>query len=153
MNIPTIIPIYTALLALGYFVLSLRVSFVRREFSIGLGDGGNTKLERAIRAHANFAEYVPITLLLLAALEFQGAPAWLLHFFCIVLIIGRVLHAVGISPENDNLLFRKLGMVCTLTPTVLAAFVLLIKTPALFIIALLTLPAFIYYIAPLKPSK
>ena len=72
-------PLYAALLALWFVVLSLHVIRCRREARVSLGDGGNGRLQRAIRAQANFAEYVPLALVLLPAFvmymnRFQIAP-------------------------------------------------------------------------------
>ena len=55
-----IIPIYAALLALLFLALSVRTLRLRRRLNISVGDAGNTKMLRAMRAHANFAEYVPL---------------------------------------------------------------------------------------------
>ena len=53
-------PLYAALLVLWFLVLTLRVLQNRQSTKVSLGDGGNTLLQRAIRGHANFAEYVPL---------------------------------------------------------------------------------------------
>ena len=71
--------VYASLLAILYIVLSYRVAQRRMRFQVGLGTGQNTELERAVRIHGNFAEYVPIALLLLAFLETGGGPAWAVH--------------------------------------------------------------------------
>ena len=60
-----IIPLYAALLALLFIALSVRTLRLRRHLKIAVGDAGNTQMLRAMRAHANFAEYVPMCLLLL----------------------------------------------------------------------------------------
>jgi len=52
-----IISIYAALLALFYVALSVRTLSMRRQLKIGIGDGGNNTMTRAMRVHANFAEY------------------------------------------------------------------------------------------------
>jgi uncharacterized membrane protein YecN with MAPEG domain len=62
-----------------------------------LGSGGKEELERAIRAQGNFAEYVPFGIILLAALELNGAPWWLVAIPGLTLIIGRLIHAQGIT--------------------------------------------------------
>ena len=54
-------------------------------------------LERTMRVQANFAEYVPITLLLATFMEMQGTRAWLIHLLCLALVAGRVVHAYGVS--------------------------------------------------------
>ena len=65
MNIVTILAPYAALLTLQYLGLSLYISRIRRREGVGLGDGNVEALRRAIRAHANFAEYTPMALMLL----------------------------------------------------------------------------------------
>ena len=58
--------------------LSLRVSRLRRPLKIGVGDGGNEVLLRRMRAHGNFAENMPIFLILLGLLELAtGGDLWL----------------------------------------------------------------------------
>ena len=64
-------PLYVALLALWLLVLSARVIRERQAARVSLGDGGNRRLQRAIRGHANFVEYVPLALLMLAILLFR----------------------------------------------------------------------------------
>ena len=54
----------------------------------------------AQRAQANFIEYVPIALLLLAVAESQGLTGWLLHTSGVILVLARLLHAWGLSKEQ-----------------------------------------------------
>lgn len=87
-----------AVVLTGMFIkLSLAVIALRRKNKVGLGSGGHEDLERAIRAQGNFAEYVPFGLILIACLELNGAPWWLVAIPGITLIIGRVIHARGIN--------------------------------------------------------
>ena len=82
------------LLALAYVVVT-----GRRRHNIVLGDGGNTDFNRAVRAHANAAEYIPAALVgivLLALLE-PAAPLWLLHASGLSLTVGRILHGIGLN--------------------------------------------------------
>ena len=51
-----ITPIYVALLSLIFVYLSIRTIGLRRKNKIAIGDGGNLSLQKATRAHANFAE-------------------------------------------------------------------------------------------------
>lgn len=110
-----ITPFYTSLLALGFIYLSVRTLRLRHRLQIGVGDNGNKEMLRAIRVHGNFSEYVPISLLLIYMLENLGAYNWLLHFLCITLIIGRILHALGVRKVDEDYRFRIFGMVCTFT--------------------------------------
>lgn len=104
--------IYASLSALLIVKLALSVIKLRRKNRVSVGDGGNEQLQLAIRTHANAVEYIPITLLLLLTLELNGAPTILIHILGITLLIGRILHALGL-PEKD---FKKrvLGMQITI---------------------------------------
>ncbi|MBO6508894.1 MAG: MAPEG family protein [Roseibium sp.] len=108
-------PFFTALLAALYMILTVRVINARGSERIGLGEQGNEKLLRRVRAHSNCAEYVPIALLLILMLELMGAAPWLLVGLGTVLLAGRSLHAYGFShePELGNL--RVAGMILTFT--------------------------------------
>jgi uncharacterized membrane protein YecN with MAPEG domain len=77
--------------------LSLRVISRRRSAQVSLGDGGNTLLERAIRGQANFAEYVPLALLLLLILELSHFSIYVLHVIGIALVVARLLHGYALS--------------------------------------------------------
>jgi uncharacterized protein len=58
--------LWAALLAPVCLWLSMRVIGQRRRARIAIGTGGDPALERAMRAQANFAEYVPFALVLMA---------------------------------------------------------------------------------------
>ncbi len=92
--------IYASLAVLLIVRLSISVIKLRRKYRISLGDGGNEELQVAIRAHANALEYIPITLLLLLMLELNGAPKILIHLLGLVLITGRIIHAIGLSGKD-----------------------------------------------------
>lgn len=111
----TATPLWAALLALLYIVLAVQVIRGRYRTRTALGSGGDPALERAIRAHANFAEYVPLILILLLLLELQGAWPWLVHLLGLLLLVGRASHAFGISSTEEVLIRRQIGTVSTLT--------------------------------------
>lgn len=117
--IPTILPIYAALMAIFFVVLSIRTIRQRRKLKIGLGDFGNKDMQRTIRVHANFAEYVPLGLLMIYLVEQSGVYAWFVHLLCLGLLVGRLLHAYGVAQSKENFTFRVAGM--SLTFTVLLA--------------------------------
>jgi uncharacterized membrane protein YecN with MAPEG domain len=110
-----IVPYYAAILALIFIALSASVIKGRSRHAVILGSGAILDLERRIRVHANFAEYVPFTLLLLSMAEWRGQAAGVLHMLCLCLLAGRLLHAWGVSQVVENLRFRMAGMVLTLT--------------------------------------
>ncbi len=105
--------IIASVLTLIFIKLSLAVIGLRRKNKVSLGSGGHEELERAIRAQGNFAEYVPFGLILLACLELNGAPWWLVAIPGITLIIGRLIHAKGIKMLPPDFSKRVLGMKLT----------------------------------------
>ena len=78
--------LYAAILAFLYLGLTLLVIRGRWKFKIGLGDGGNREMERMIRAHGNFAEFVPFALLLLFMLDYSGFSPVMIHILGIMLV-------------------------------------------------------------------
>ena len=102
--------IIAALLTIIFLKLSFAVIDLRRKNKVSLGSGGHEELERAIRAQGNFAEYVPFGIILIACLEVNGAPWWLVGITGIALIIGRLIHAKGINEPPPHFSKRVLGM-------------------------------------------
>lgn len=115
--------IIASLLTIIFIKLSFAVIGLRRKNKVGLGSGGYENLERAIRAQGNFAEYVPFGIILLACLELNGAPWWLVGILGIALIIGRLLHAKGINVPPPDFSKRVLGMKFTIN-TLIALIIL-----------------------------
>jgi uncharacterized membrane protein YecN with MAPEG domain len=105
--------IVTATLTIIFVKLSFAVIGLRRKNKVGLGNGGHEDLERAIRAQGNFAEYVPIGIILIACLELNGAPWYLVAIPGITLILGRWIHAKGINIPPPDFSKRGLGMKLT----------------------------------------
>ena len=96
-----VIPVTLAtagLLGLIYMVLSVRVTNERRKTKVSVGDGGDSgPLLVAVRSHANFAEYVPIILILFAGIELAGGSHGLLVILAVLLVAGRIAHPVGMA--------------------------------------------------------
>lgn len=113
--------LYAALLALVLVVLSVRVIGVRRSRQISLGDGNDANLRGRIRAHGNFIEYTPMALLLMAFAEAQGSSQWLIHAMGLALLVGRMAHAVAVSPVQQVMPLRATGMVLTFTVLIVGA--------------------------------
>jgi uncharacterized membrane protein YecN with MAPEG domain len=106
-------PLYAGVLALWLMLLSLRVIDRRRSARVRLGDGGNPALQRAIRGQANFCEYVPLALLLLALLEMSRFSIYVLHALGMALVIARVLHGYALSFSRDFQFGRYWGALVT----------------------------------------
>jgi uncharacterized protein len=105
--------LWAGLLAPVCLWLSVRVIGQRRRAQVPIGTGGDAALERAVRAQANFAEYVPFALLLMALGEAGGAPGWVLHPLGALLLAGRLAHGWGIVRTPEDFRFRVGGMVAT----------------------------------------
>lgn len=108
-----ITPFYAAILGLLFVVLSFRTIKSRRAQKVAVGHGDDKQLLRAIRVHGNFAEYVPFALLLIYMLEQKGSHELLIHALCLLLLLGRSLHAYGVGQLKENFRFRVLGMMMT----------------------------------------
>jgi uncharacterized membrane protein YecN with MAPEG domain len=117
----TITALYGGLLGLLYLALTFRVILFRRRRHIDMGDGGERLLERYLRGHGNFAEYVPLGLLLLLVLELGHRHGWFLHLLGLMLLGGRLAHAWAFSVIELRLPSRTAGMVLTTTMLGLAA--------------------------------
>lgn len=120
-------PIYTALLSLLFVALSIRTLRLRRRLQLVIGDGGNPLMLRAMRTHANFAEYVPLGLLLIVACEGLAAPPVLVHGLGVMLLAGRLVHAYGLSKETEVFAFRVTGMALTFSCYLVASGFILLR--------------------------
>jgi len=103
--------IYAVLLALLICALAFKVISARRKHKVKHADGGFDDLQVARSAHSNATEYIPIALILLFALEYNGSVLWLVHIIGCLLVLGRVIHAKAIL--SDNLRGRVIGMQLT----------------------------------------
>jgi len=112
--------LYSGVNILILLVLAVLVMLGRRKHKIVLGDAGNEDFTRAVRAHANAAEYIPAAIagLALLALFDPATPVWLLHAAGISLTAGRILHGAGLHAGTLNF-GRMFGMVLTWTSYVL----------------------------------
>jgi len=133
-----IIPVtslYGGLLGIGYSVLGLQVTLNRLSLGLALGDGTveiakdiqkqrdekeskkrYLTIQRAIRVHANYGEWVPWVLILMGSLEANNAiTRKALHIAGITAILGRILHITGIYSGDDSMgTGRKVGYLSTL---------------------------------------
>jgi uncharacterized membrane protein YecN with MAPEG domain len=117
-----VVALYAGVNILILLVLSVLVMMGRRKHKIVLGDGANEDFNRAVRAHANAAEYIPaglIGLVLLALLD-PAVPLWLLHVAGLSLTAGRIFHGIGLHTGMLNA-GRMLGMVLTWLSLILIA--------------------------------
>lgn len=119
---------YGGLLGITFIYLSILIIRKRRAEKISLGDGGDHHFLGVIRAHGNFAEYVPLTLVLMLIAEINHANTLLLHAVGGGLLVGRIIHAYGLRHHSGASWQRVFGMLLT--------FAALIVVSALNIISL-----------------
>lgn len=106
--------LYGSLLALILLGLSIRIVLLRRRHRVGIGVGEVRPLERAVRVHGNFCEYVPIALILLLLLDLAPAVSdWVVHVLGAMLVIGRIAHAIGLNQSAGTSSGRVLGTLLT----------------------------------------
>ncbi len=118
--------IYAAVLAVMYVGLALAVVRQRFKLRVGLGDGQQPELIKAIRIHGNFAEYVPFLLVLMFIVEQQQAAAWQIHLLGVLTVGGRLLHLIGLRKSSGTSIARFFGIISTFAALLCgAAFLLL----------------------------
>ncbi len=111
--------LFAAAFAVALVLLSVPVTLRRIKVGDLVGDSGDEKLHRRIRAQGNFIEYVPLGVVTLGLIEAHGAAAWLVLAIGGALALGRLLHAVGMLRANAPL--RGFGMIFTYLALVGAA--------------------------------
>ena len=118
----SILPITTTLAALFtifYLFLSMRIGYLRGSPVMKLifkmdKKVTETKLERNVRAHGNFSEYVPLFLILLFLAEYLKIISFkYLIILCIIFLYGRIAHAVCFAFFDYNPFLRISGMIST----------------------------------------
>lgn len=114
-------PLYAGLLGLLLVALSLLVVRLRFRYRVGLGDGGQAALTRAIRVQGNFAEHVPLALLLIFAVEGLDYAAWTVHALGAALVVARLAHAQGLGRSEGESPGRFLGTVTTFSVLIVAS--------------------------------
>jgi len=127
MTLFEIVALYGAINIILLVILSYRVGGARKKHSIGIGDGGNEALQRAVRVQGNFTEYAPLAivgLLLMASLS--ANPYWR-HGVGGAFTLGRVFHAVGLGGTSGISFGRVAGMVLSWGSLLVMALYLLYK--------------------------
>jgi uncharacterized membrane protein YecN with MAPEG domain len=130
MIFPATTAFYAGLLALVYLGLSGWVVASRVSGNVLLGDAGDDTMLRRVRVHANFSEYVPLVLILVGLLEAGGGAHGLVQGLLIALLVGRILHPIGMfAPPNSPRQFacRGGGILLTLAALGTAAIALLLR--------------------------
>ena len=110
------VPITTltgGILGLMTIILSVSVVIQRARTRASLDVTTDDKLQVCARVFGNFIEYVPIALILLALCEANGAGVRILWTIGGLLVLGRVIHAFGLSVTKPVTVARVIGMMFT----------------------------------------
>ena len=93
--------------------LMIRVGQIRTAEKISVGDGGNERLIRRMRAHANFVESAPFVVLLVAVIELAGKGGAWLPYIAGMYFIARIAHGFGMDGTTFGV-GRTIGVIITL---------------------------------------
>ena len=96
MLLPTTLCLSAAALLINFW-LGMRAAKLRQALGVSIGDGGLEPLVRRMRAQANFIENVPLTLILIAAVELAGKGGVWLAPAGAVFMLGRIAHGIGMD--------------------------------------------------------
>lgn len=96
MLLPVTLSLAAAALLINFW-LSYRIGQLRHDLKISVGDGGNDLLARRMRAQLNFAENVPLVLIMAGLIELAGKGGMWLEPVGAVFMLGRVLHGLGMD--------------------------------------------------------
>ena len=116
MSLPLALPISSlVVLPMGLLMLVLagRVAVLRRQHKIGVGERGNKQLAKAIGAHGNAVDNIPLALLLFMLAELQGANAVLLSICGAVFVVARCMNAFGVNRHVGLSFSRFYGIILT----------------------------------------
>jgi len=70
-------------------------------------------LQRKVRAHGNFVEYVPLGLLFILALELMHSQTWLVWLLGGTLTVARIVYAYGVITTYGPSVGRAIGFFLT----------------------------------------
>lgn len=117
--------LYTALLTILYFVISITVIKGRWKHKVSLGSGESNEIIHLVSAHSNFSSYVPFFLICFYLLETSDLNKYILHLLGSAFLLGRILHFASMKNQEQKFKFRKAGMILTLWPMLISSVFLL----------------------------
>jgi uncharacterized membrane protein YecN with MAPEG domain len=120
-NLIIVTSLYAAVLGFLFAGLTINVIVKRVTLAVDIGDGGKAAMLQACRAHGNFAEHVPMALLLIALAELIGSPSAMIHGLAAVLVFARLASAYGLLGSTGPTPGRKIGASLTILVDVIAS--------------------------------
>lgn len=125
----TLTPMYAGILGIILLVLSIRVvAVVRAKGNVLYGDGGNPDFTTVLRGQANFVEYVPLILILIGFAEAGGTSSTWIHAMGGGLVVGRILHPIGLTNAPGINVFRFVGTNLTWLALLASSILVLLNT-------------------------
>ena len=124
----SVLPIFLGVMSFFYVFLALRIGYMRgspvMKIFFKMDETiSDEKLQRNVRAHGNFSEYVPIFSILLLALEIENSTALgYLVVSTMIFAYGRLAHAICFAFFEFNPFLRISGMFCTYIGLLLLAY-------------------------------
>ncbi len=114
---------YASLFAIFALVLSFGAGSTRGKTGVPIlfGDPPNMELAEKVRGHQNFLEYVPMFLIVFAAIEMNGGSSMFLFVVGDLLLVARIAHAIGIKHDNMGHIGRLIGAAGTALLTLITA--------------------------------
>jgi len=109
LNAGHVTALYAGLLGVMAIGLAIATGRARGSSGVSIGDGGNLELIAAMRRHANFIEFVPMTLILIGLLELNGVGSTAIHVLGGGLVIARLSHAIGYRADESLQILRAIG--------------------------------------------
>jgi uncharacterized protein len=94
--------------------LAVRVGQKRISNKISIGDGGHPPLIARMRAHANFSEYTPYVLILIALIEMATGTSIWLWLVTGAYLLARVAHGIGMDVVEGDSKLRGMGILFTM---------------------------------------
>ncbi len=94
--------------------LAVRVGQKRIAGKVSIGDGGHPPLIARMRAHANFTEYTPYFLILVALIEMASGTSTWLWLVVGVFLLARVAHGIGMDVVEGQSKLRGIGILATM---------------------------------------
>lgn len=113
--------LYAAIFTVFVIVLASIVSANRARAKVSILHGDDMQLALWMRRHGNLVENIPLALILMGLCEANGLGAPWLHGFGVVLIVGRLMHAAGLTVDNPAAPLRIVGGALTHLPMLAAA--------------------------------
>ncbi len=106
--------LYIGLITLLMMALKLYVGGQRGKLKVPAGDVSKPDFARAGRVQMNAVEDVPVLVLGLLTAALLGIPALYIHIIGLVLLISRVLHAMGLASKDGRTFGRVAGTIGTM---------------------------------------